>query len=425
MTQSAAPLLTAQEALPDVFARERASLVRLCARLSGQSAAAEDLAQETMLEAWRHRHALRQPDRAEAWLGGIARNVCLRWLRTYGRDSAHQFARPLDITGAGVHRTPLPEDALVAPAIELAAPDDLEVELERHELVTLLDRALALLPLETRGALVAHYVDESPLAEIAARLGVNASAVAMRLQRGKLALRRVLATEFADEMAAFRVGDLDGSGGDGSVWEETPLWCSLCGRRRIMGRYNREEGEWWLRCPSCCVDANDVLIHTHSREILGGVKGYKRAYERLWAWVTAYYTPHLAARQVPCLRCGRMLPLRQESGEVMPAVPHGKTLEHYCSDCDALCFVSLDALVLAHPLGRRFQQRNPRLRLHPREDVETGGRPAHVTTFESVSGSERLVAVSARDTFELLRIEGDVPGDVSGDAPGDAAGGLA
>lgn len=422
MTQPMTPLLTAQEVLLDVFARERASLVHLCARLCGQPDAAEDLAQETLLEAWRHRQALRQPDRMEAWLAGIARNVCLRWRRTHGRESAHQLARPLDTTGAGVltgaHRTPLREGG-AAPDLELAAPDDLEVELERHELVTLLDRALALLPLETRAALVAHYVDESPLAEIAARLGVNASAVAMRLQRGKLALRRVLATEFAGEMAAYRVGDLDGAGGDGSVWEETPLWCSLCGRRRIMGRYNREEGEWWLRCPGCCVDANDVLIHTHSREILGGVKGYKRAYERLWAWATAYYTPHLAARQVPCLRCGRITPLRQ--GANGPVALGGVTLEHACPTCDTSHFISLDALVLAHPLGRRFQQRNPRLRLRPREDVEADGRPAHVTTYESVSGSERLVAVSARDTFELLRIEDALPGDL----PGDAAGGLA
>ncbi len=38
---------------------ERARLVRLCAKLTGDVDAAEDLAQETLFEAWRHAHKLR------------------------------------------------------------------------------------------------------------------------------------------------------------------------------------------------------------------------------------------------------------------------------------------------------------------------------------------------------------------------------
>src|SRR5215472_11653127 len=66
---------------PDAWADERARLVRLCTRLTGDAAAADDLAQETLLEAWRSQQALRAPDRFSAWLSGIARNVCLRWMR--------------------------------------------------------------------------------------------------------------------------------------------------------------------------------------------------------------------------------------------------------------------------------------------------------------------------------------------------------
>jgi DNA-directed RNA polymerase specialized sigma24 family protein len=47
---------------------------------------------------------------------------------------------------------------------------NVEVELERKELIALLDRAMSALPPETRTALVKHYVEESPLAEIAAHL---------------------------------------------------------------------------------------------------------------------------------------------------------------------------------------------------------------------------------------------------------------
>jgi hypothetical protein len=58
------------------FGRER--LVRLCATLSGSPDAAEDLAQETMIKAWRHGGQLREPAARSSWLAGIARNACRR-----------------------------------------------------------------------------------------------------------------------------------------------------------------------------------------------------------------------------------------------------------------------------------------------------------------------------------------------------------
>src|SRR5579862_7888316 len=209
---------------------ERVRLVRLCASLTGNSNAAEDLAQEALLEAWRHRDALRQPEKFSQWLTGVARNVCLRWARQHGRDLTHTVSLTSGETGAS-------EDA--PPIIEPADSFDLEVELERQELATLLDRALASLPAETRAALLAHYIEESPLAEIAARWGVNTSVVAMRLQRGKLALRRLLATELSDDLAGYGLSETAG------LWEETRLWCTNCGQRRLQGRYLPDEGELW------------------------------------------------------------------------------------------------------------------------------------------------------------------------------------
>ena len=51
-----------------VSPEERMQLVRLCAALTGDREAAEDLAQETLLEAWRHKHALRDQTRYTYWL---------------------------------------------------------------------------------------------------------------------------------------------------------------------------------------------------------------------------------------------------------------------------------------------------------------------------------------------------------------------
>src|SRR5258707_6257256 len=114
-------------------------------------------------------------------------------------DTATTEIYPLSLHDAlPIYATaPEPEARLAARAA------DVTLELERDELARLLDRALALLPAETRQVLIARCVEESPQAEVAARLGVSEGAVAVRLQRGKLALRRVLAGELRAEAADF------------------------------------------------------------------------------------------------------------------------------------------------------------------------------------------------------------------------------
>jgi RNA polymerase sigma factor (sigma-70 family) len=137
---------------------ERARLVRLCTRLTGNIDVAEDLVQETLLEAWRNSYKLHDPEGRGRWLSAIARNVCRRWAHEQGR-ALPRLAR-LDESGdCGDNNDEQPTDDF-----------DLEVELERHELAELLDRALGLLPAATRQALVARNVHASPHAEIAARM---------------------------------------------------------------------------------------------------------------------------------------------------------------------------------------------------------------------------------------------------------------
>src|SRR5215472_8357154 len=77
------------EELEAQLAAERTRLIGLCARLSGDATVAEDLAQETLAEAWRLLAKLRQPEGLASWLNAIARNICLRWARERGRNLAH------------------------------------------------------------------------------------------------------------------------------------------------------------------------------------------------------------------------------------------------------------------------------------------------------------------------------------------------
>ncbi len=375
---------------------ERPRLVGLCARLTGNREIAEDLAQETLLEAWRHVGNLRDPQKLSPWLSGIARNVCLRWQQRQGKDASH-LAPALPSPAA-------PE----APEERLADDFDLEIHLDRKELIELLDRALALLPAETRQVLIERYVLESPLAEVAARLGVQTSVAAMRLQRGKLALRRVLSTTFEQELAAYNLGLSNGA--DTSGWQETRLWCNSCGQQHLKASYDWAEGELWLACPACCPEPGDYLVHTHALSILGGVKGYKPAISRVHNWSHRYYRPNLLNPTIPCVTCGHPTVLRKGPAEHPDLHLKDRNrygLFHLCENCSPVrsYWASLEWLVLSLPEGRSFEQAHPRIRLLPAQEVERDGRPAIVTTYESVTDHERLAVVSALDSYEVLHVE--------------------
>lgn len=156
------------------FVREWSRLVRLCTQISGSSEAAEDLAQETLYEAWRHRDRLYDPQGQACWHTAIARNVCMRWRALHLRDAAH-LLQPSSHDPGG-------PDSLVQ---ELADPADLEADVERSELADLLERGLHLLPAPTRQVLVARYVQELPYATIAAQMGLREGTVKVQVHRAR------------------------------------------------------------------------------------------------------------------------------------------------------------------------------------------------------------------------------------------------
>jgi len=278
------------------WAAERARIVRLCAHLTGDAQAAEDLAQETLVEAWRHAHKLHDPRGREPWLRAIARNVCLRWRQRRRHEAGHLAPTEPDGNDAPPDRA------------RQAAAADLEIALERGELADLLDRALALLPPTTRDVLVARYIDESPHGEIAARLGLSESAVKMQVARGKLTLRRVLTTQFPAEAQALGVSVPETAGE-----RETRIWCPICGRGRLVGRFDRGARQFALRCPACTgmfTTGGDALWPAS----LDTITGFKPALSRLLAWGTAYWhgraggnipCQHLPASSRPCPACWR------------------------------------------------------------------------------------------------------------------------
>ena len=368
-------------------------LVRLCARLAGDAQVAEDLAQETLVEAWRHRDRVYDPDGLSPWLSAIAHNVCRRWWRRQAGVNAH--------AGMPTHRGPLAEDDDTWPVDDA---DPLR-DVERDELAAVLDRALALLPADTRAVLVAAYIDDAPGAEIAARLGVSEGAVKLRLHRGRLVLRRVLHTHMPDELAAYGLAAPE----DGA-WQETRLWCPRCGRSHLAARFSQRDGLLVLRCAQCGKgEPEGTLVHTCWPALIGGVTGVKAALSRLTRWADPYYRAALTSRVAPCVHCGR--PTRVRVADDASSRYFARAVRHDCDYCAGASFYqSLDGLILFHPAGQRFLREHKRTRILPERIVEADGRPAVVCSYDSLGGHARLAGLFALDTYELLdvRVSDDV-----------------
>src|SRR5215210_5840215 len=79
-----------EPSLGDITPDERGRLLTYCMRVTGDRNVAEDLVQQTLLEAWLHASRLYSADVRMPWLFGIARNICLQWLRSRRREVSRQ-----------------------------------------------------------------------------------------------------------------------------------------------------------------------------------------------------------------------------------------------------------------------------------------------------------------------------------------------
>jgi RNA polymerase sigma factor (sigma-70 family) len=335
--------------------RQRRRVVRLCAAITRDGASAEDLAQETLLEAWRCRHKLHDPTGADRWLAAIARNVCLRWARARGQEL------PLALA----------EDA-----------PDVEVELDRLELVELLDRALALLPPATRDVLVHRYVHDLPHAEIAALLSLSTDAVSMRLSRGKIALRRLLADEVAAQPC--------------EVWQQTRAWCSLCADSRLEMR--RDEQVVAVRCRGCGPEPTAVydLRNPFFAELVGDLVRPGAILTRAAEWSASYFAP--GAGEVDCLRCGAAAGLVRHDGDGRVGL-HG-----VCRACGTEMWSSAHGIAQSQPAVRAFRRTHPRAAATSTWSVEHEGVAAEVVRFEPRARNAVADVVLARDTLRVLAV---------------------
>lgn len=141
------------------------ALYRYAYWLSGDRETAADLAQETLLRAWRSLHRLEEPAAVRAWLFTIVR-----------RENARRFER-------------------IQPVWSEQAPETLPATRREHDdsiEAFNLHRALAELAIEYREPLLLQILGGYNYEEIAAQLGISKSAVTSRLFRARQRLQAAL-----------------------------------------------------------------------------------------------------------------------------------------------------------------------------------------------------------------------------------------
>ena len=159
-----------EPAYSELVRRHQRGIFYLARHLVTDEAAAEDLAQETFLRAFRALHRYEANGRFGPWLRTIATRLCLNHVR----DRRFEFTDEQELAE---------REALEA------SPEAGYLRRVQHERVR---EAVRLLPGEYRAVVVLRYFEDLSYLEIAARLGLSLPTVETRLHRAKKQLRALL-----------------------------------------------------------------------------------------------------------------------------------------------------------------------------------------------------------------------------------------
>lgn len=152
---------------------------------------AEEVAQETVLKAYRNLTNFRGDARFSTWLITIAMNEARGRLR---------HARVLEIESID---EPADQDSEVVPAVISDWREVPSEALERKEVRELLLQAMESLPETYREVFVLRDVEEMNIAETAAALGINEQLVKTRLLRARLMMQKILAPQLKTRRTGF------------------------------------------------------------------------------------------------------------------------------------------------------------------------------------------------------------------------------
>lgn len=151
------------------------------ARLLGNSAQAEDIAQEVFLKSYQHFAELRSNAQAGGWLKTVTTNLSLNHLSRYRR----RWRLFSELRPDSPDRESSDSDA---PELDWPLPETLLTELHTQQQRQVLETALQRLPEQQRVPLVLYHFQEMSYDEIAQRLQISLAKVKIDILRGRAAL---------------------------------------------------------------------------------------------------------------------------------------------------------------------------------------------------------------------------------------------
>ena len=380
----------------------RPRLLRYAQKYSLLFENAEDIVQETLLEAWRHLEDLRAPEHLESWLMGICHNVCLRWNHRYlARESK-------------IMQTDTISDLVPLTTRGTQIDFDPTEDLERRDLAVFLDRALKHLAPETQTALELFYIEELAQEEIAARLGMTIGALKVRLYRARKQLWKILQQELREEAETF--GLLINS--EERSWQRTSIWCYACGQEHALGRFGvSADGRRFLqlRCTQCEQQLGkdkSGLLNSEGEVSLGELHSFRVAFKHCRREIPPVARQMLTQREGPCI-CGkgsmrfcgieqRELPM-YETRQLLPVSV--VVLACTCTSATSPRVEHPAAFLVDHPAIFQFMEKYPRSIMGTSSFVQYQGSQALGVDFVDVANEKKLHIFLHPETLLALGYE--------------------
>lgn len=166
-------------AFAELMKRHHSAAMKLAFSIVRDNQDAEDEVQNAFWKAYEHIHQFQHDSKFSTWLTRIVVNQCLMRLRQGKRARFHY----IDDTLLG--------DEIITLDLEDGAPNP-ESELGRREIGEVLKQEIRRIPPLLRYVFLMREIEQKPMPEVAAELGISVAAAKSRLLRARAELRNRL-----------------------------------------------------------------------------------------------------------------------------------------------------------------------------------------------------------------------------------------
>ncbi len=140
-------------------------------RMVNQAEDAKDLCQDVFLRVFRDIKTFRGDAKLSTWIGSIAYNVCVDYIRKKGREKVY------------------PTDDLAPVMREITSPDNTAGNLNKTDLKSIVHSVIAAMPVHYRTVITLYHLDECSYREISEITGMPEGTVKSYISRAREIIR--------------------------------------------------------------------------------------------------------------------------------------------------------------------------------------------------------------------------------------------